>query len=84
MPWASQVTLVVKNQPANAGYIRVVGLVPQLGRSPRGRLANIFQYSCLENPKDRGAWWATMHRVTHNWTQLKRQSTHTHARLIAL
>ena len=37
---------------------------------------NLLQYSCLENPVDRGAWWAAAHRVTKSWTQLKRLSMH--------
>jgi len=50
---------VVKNPPANAGDIRDVGSTPGLGRSPAGGHGNPLQYSCLENPIDRGAWWAT-------------------------
>jgi len=53
---ASQVVPVVKNQPANAGDIRDVGLIPGLGRSSGGEHGNPLQYSCLENPTDRGAW----------------------------
>ena len=52
---ASQVALVVKNPPANAGDIRDVGSIPGSGRSPGGGLGNPLQYSCLENPMDRGA-----------------------------
>ena len=52
---------VVKNQPANAGD---VGLIPGSGRSPGGGHGNPLQYSCLENPMDRGAWWATAQEVT--------------------
>ena len=59
---ASQVALMVKNLPANAGDIRDVGLITELGRSPGGRYGNLLQYSCLENPMDREAWWATVHR----------------------
>ena len=66
--WASQVVLVVKSSPANAGDIRDVGLVPELGRSPGGGRGNLLQYSCLENPMDRGAWQAIVHGVTKNWT----------------
>ena len=51
--WASQVALVVKNLPANAGDIRVVGLIPGWGRSLGGGHGNPLQYSCLENPMDR-------------------------------
>ena len=61
---ASQVVLVVKNPPANSGYIREVGSVPGWGRSPGGGNGNPLQYSCLENPMDFGAWWATVHRVS--------------------
>jgi len=74
----SQVTLVVKNQPANAGDIRDVDSIPGLGRSPGGGHDNPFQYSCLENPMDRGAWWATVHRVTESWTRSKQPTMHTH------
>ena len=52
---ASQVALVVKNLPADAGDIRVVGLIPGLGRSPGGGHGNPLQDSCLENPKDKAA-----------------------------
>ena len=62
--WASQVVLVVKNLPANAEYIRDAGLIPGLGRSPRGGHGNPLQYSCLENPMDRGAWQTRVHKVT--------------------
>ena len=55
--------LVVKNLPANAGDVRGAGLIPGLGRFPGGGHSNPHQYSCLENPMDREAWWATVHRV---------------------
>ena len=61
--WAFQVVLVVKNLPANAGDVRGVGSIPGSGRSPGGGNGNPFQYSCLKNPVDRGAWWATDQRV---------------------
>ena len=61
--WASQVALVVKNTPANARGIRTAGSIPGLGRSPGGGHAKPLQYSCLGNPRDRGAWWATVHGV---------------------
>ena len=61
--WASQVKLVVKNTPANAGALRDVGSIPRLGRVPGGGHGNPLQYSCLENPADRGAWRATDHSV---------------------
>ena len=65
----SQMVLVVKNLPANAGDIRDAGLTPGLGKSPGGGRGNPLQYSCLENPMDRGAWWATVHRVGKTWTE---------------
>ena len=65
---ASQVVLVVKNPPANAGDIRDTGSIPGSGRSPGGGHGNPLQYSCLENPMNRGAWWATVHRVTKSQT----------------
>ena len=51
---------VVKNRPANAGD---TGLIPGLGRSPGERKGSPLQYSCLENPMDRGAWWTIVHGV---------------------
>ena len=55
---------MVKNLPANAGDIRDVVWIPGLVRSPGGGHSNPLQYSCLENPMDRGAWWAMVNRVT--------------------
>ena len=69
--------LVVKNPPANAGGIRDVGLIPGLRRSPGGGHGNPLQYSCMVNPMDRVAWWATVHRVAKSWTRLKQLSIHT-------
>ena len=66
-----EVVLVIKNLPANAGDIRDVGSIPRLGRSPGVGNGNPLQYSCLENPIDRGAWQATVHGVTKSATQLK-------------
>ena len=66
---------VVKKLPANAGDARDARSVPGSGRSPREGNGNPLQYSCLGNPVDRGAWWATVHRVTQSWTQL---SMHIH------
>ena len=74
--WASQVALVVKSPPANAEDIRHAGLIPESGRSPGGGHGNQLQYSCLEKPMDRGAWWATVHRVAKSQTQLKQLDTH--------
>jgi len=62
------VALVVKNLPANAVDIRVAGLIPGSGISPGGGHGNSLQYSCLENPTDRGAWWATDYRVAKSQT----------------
>ena len=73
--WASQVKLVVKNLPANAGDIRDADSIPGSGRSPRGGNSNLLQYSCLENPMDRVAWRATVYRVTKSQTQLKQFNT---------
>ena len=72
---ASQVALVVKNPPANAGDIRDTGLIPGSGRSPTGENGNSLQCSCLENPMDRGAWRAVIHEVTKSQIQLKQFST---------
>ena len=70
----SQVVLVVKNPPTNAGDVRDASSIPGSGRAPGGGHSNPLQYSCLENPMDQGVWWATVHRVTKSWTQLKRLS----------
>ena len=56
----SQVVLVVKNLPANTGDARDEGSIPGLGRSPGGGNGTPLQYSCLKNPMDRRAWWATV------------------------
>ena len=80
----SQVALVVKNPPANAGDIGDTNSIPGSGRSPGGH-DNPLQYSCLENPMDGGAWWAIVHRVAKSQTHTQKwvwhnQSdlTHTH------
>ena len=67
---------MVKNLPAHLVEVRDVCLIPGSGRSPGGGHSYPLQYSCLENPVDRGAWWATVHRVTKSWTQLQQLSTH--------
>ena len=56
--------LVVKTLPANAGDIRDADLIPGSGRCPGGGHGNPLQYFCLDNSMDRGAWQATVHRVT--------------------
>ena len=66
---ASQVAILVKSISANAGDVRDMGLICELGHSPGGRHGNPLQYSCLENPMDIGAWWVTVHgsqRVRHD------------------
>ena len=65
---------VSKESACNAGDTGDVGLISGSGRSPGGGHGNPLQYSCQENPMDRGAWWATIHRVTESWTQLKQLS----------
>ena len=79
---------MVKNSPANAGEVRDVGsisgsgnirdvsLIPGSGRSPSSGHGNPLQNSFLDNPTDRGAWWATVHSVAKNWTGLKQLSMH--------
>ena len=66
---ASLVAEMVKN-------VGSLGLIPRLGRSPGGGRGNPLQYSCLENPMDRGVWQALVHRVTKCWTRLKQLSMH--------
>ena len=68
---ASQAVLVVKNPSANAGDIIDVSSVPRSGRSLGGGHSNPLQYSCLENPINRGAWQATLYSVTKSQTRLK-------------
>ena len=67
--------LVVKNLPANAGDLRDMGLISGLGRSPAGGNGNRLQCSCLENPRDKGAWWAAIYGVTQSQTRLKQLSS---------
>ena len=64
MKGASQVTLVVKKLPANAKDVRDTSSILGSGRSPGGGHGNPLQYSCLENPMDRGAWWTIVHKVS--------------------
>ena len=61
---------VIKSPPASAGATGDVGLIPGSKRSPGEGNGNPFQYSCLENATDRGAWWGAVHGVTKNQTQL--------------
>ena len=71
-----KVVLVVKSQPVDAGRLRDAGSIPRSRRSPGGGHGNPLQCSCLENPMDKGAWQATVHRVTKSGTQVKQLSTH--------
>ena len=71
---------MVKNLAAYAGDVRDTGLITGSVRSPRERHGSPLQYSCLENPRDREARQATVHRVAKSKTQLKLQQTHMHAR----
>ena len=68
--WAS-------NPPASARDSGDMGLIPGSGRSPRGGYGNPLQYSCLENPVDRGAWKATVHGVAQSQKRLKQLNTNT-------
>ena len=77
MKRTSQVALVVKKLPANAGDAGDAGLIPEWG-SPGGGHSNPLQCSYLENPMDRGAWQATVHRIAKSRTQLKLLSMHIH------
>ena len=64
---------MVKNPPANAGDL---GSFPKSGRFPGGGHSNPLQYSCLEDPTDRGAWQITAHKVTKSRTQLSNEHFH--------
>ena len=75
-PRASQEALVAKNLPANAGVVRTQVWSMVQDDSPGGE--GIASHSCLENPMDRGAWWATVHRVTKSWTRPKWLSAYTY------
>ena len=64
----SQMVLLVKDPPANAGDIRDVGSIPRSGKIPGIGNGNSLQYSCLENSLDRGAWQATVHTAAESQT----------------
>ena len=68
---------MIKNPPANVGDKRDMGLIPGLGRPPGGGNGYTLQYSCLENPKDRGSWRATVHGITKE----SDAAGHTHTRV---
>ena len=72
LPW----WLSGKESTCNAGATGIAGLIPEVGRSLQGGYSNLLQYSCLENPMDRGAWQATVHGVTKSQTWLKWLSMH--------
>ena len=74
--WVSQLVLVVKNLPADGGDRRDTGSIPGLGRSPEGGHGNPVQYSCLENPMDRGARETTDH--SHKELDMTDACTHAH------
>ena len=61
---------MVKNRPATAGDIGDSVSIPGLGRCPGEGNDNPLEYSCLENPMDRGTWWATVHGIAKSWTRL--------------
>ena len=65
---------LVKNLPASAGDARDPGLIPRSGGLPGEGNGNPFQYSCLENPVDRGAWQDVVHGIAKNWTRLSAQA----------
>ena len=85
--WASQVALVVKNLPANAGERRDTGSITGSGRSLWGVHGNPLQYSCLENHMDKGAWQTTVQgsqRVRNDWSNLAQRYKRTKAYWIAV
>ena len=65
---ASQVPLELRNPSANAAETRDTNLIPESQKAPGGGHGNPLQYSCLENPMDRGAWWVTVHGISRNQT----------------
>ena len=74
--WGKDICVCVNFLMEGAGDVGDVGLIPVLGRSPGGRHGNPLQYSCVENPMDTGAWWATVHKVIKSQTLLKQCSMH--------
>ena len=69
---------MLKNPHPNSGDVRDTGSIPGSGRFPRGGHSNLLQHSCLENPMDRNAWQATVHRVAKGQTRLKQLNTAQH------
>ena len=80
LPW----WLNVKESACKVGATGDMGLIPELGRSPGGGPGNPLQYSCLANPTDRGVWWAMVHGISKNQTELKQLSTCAHIGSISL
>ena len=81
---ASQVAEWVKNLPAcNAGDTRDMGSITGAGRCPEGGDGNPLQYSCLENPTDRGAWRARVNTVARTWTRQETERAHTHTNFLS-
>ena len=76
--WASQVVIVVKNLPSSSGDLRGGGLIPGSGRTPGRGHGSPLQYSCLENPMDRGAWQLTVHGVARIGHDLEMKPPHYH------
>ena len=70
--WLSWWEALVKNLPSSAGELRDVGLISESGRSPGGGNGSPLEHSYMENPMDRGAWWATVHGVAKCRTRLNR------------
>ena len=73
-PWLGEAA--PQPPPAKAGDAKDMASAPGSGRSPGGGHCNPLQYSCLENPMDRGVWWAIVQRVTKSWIQLKQLCMH--------
>ena len=67
-----------KETACNAGVNRRGSFSPRVGKIPGEGHGNPILYSCMKNPMDRGAWWATVHSIAKSWTQLKRLGTHAH------
>ena len=65
---------MVNNLPANAGRLRDTGSIPGLGRCPGGEHGNPLQYFCVENPMDKGAWPAAVHRIAQSGTPVKQHA----------
>ena len=84
LEWGFPSGSAVKNPPAIQETGGDMGLNLGSGRSPWRGHGNSLQYSCLENPIDRGALQTIVHRVAKSWTQLKQLSTHKHSRLDAV